>query len=228
MTTEDDLTPPRANAGDAVYTAAKAGLAAIPLVGGTAAELVQFLVGSPLESRQTVWMDHIADLLRRLQAERGVTVESLRDNPTFIDAVLKASNLAVRTSSELKRKALQAALAHMALSPAEDSIGREMFLRFIDEFTETHIRILAALGDPGGWAREHGIRLEGMSPAQVLEQCLPELRGKRELYDQLWADLVGRGLVSLTNLHVMMSDVGGSKATPLGLKFLAFIRSPFD
>lgn len=59
----------------------------------------------------------------------------------------------------------------------------------------------------------------------VLEHNLPELRGRRDIYDQFWRDLYSRGLVNSENLHVTMSEngLGQKRTTAMGDSFLSFI-----
>lgn len=224
----DELSPPERDAGDTAHALAIAAIAAVPMVGGSAAQLVEHFFGPPLEERRAIWMDVVADVIRELQAERGVDVAVLRSDPVFLDAVIKATHAALRTRSDLKREALRSAIANTALRQPETELVQEMFLGFVEDLTEMHLRILTVMGDPGPAARERGVRLEGTTPAQVLELLIPELRGRRDIYDQLWSDLRRRSLVAIENLHVMMSDVGGTRATALGRSFLDFLRSPFN
>ena len=224
---EDDLAPPRKNSGDSIHAVVTAAIAGIPLVGGPAAELVSHVFGPPLEERRAAWMDVVADVVRRLREDRGIESGALRNDPVFIDVVLRATQTAIRTSSELKRDALRHAMANTALRRIGTEIAQEMFLAYVEEFSEMHLRILDVMAAPGPAARARSVRLQGTTPSQVLELLIPELRGRRDVYDQLWSDLRRRGLVSIENLHVMMSDLGGSRATALGGSFLEFVRSPF-
>jgi hypothetical protein len=66
---------PRATGADAVHTLAKAGLSAIPMVGGPAAELFQFLVQPPLEKRRIKWMEQVAN--NKAIGAAGVDIDSL-------------------------------------------------------------------------------------------------------------------------------------------------------
>jgi hypothetical protein len=79
----------------------------------------------------------------------------------------------------------------------------------------------------------HGVRpnyyMGGGS--QVLEDVYPELKGQRELYDQISSDLNARGLFNSPHfLHTTMSAQGmvSKRITPLADRFLDFITSPVD
>ncbi len=66
--------------------------------------------------------------------------------------------------------------------------------------------------------------------SHLVEQALPELRGRREIYDQLWRDLYSRGLVNTEGLHVMMTGGGlvAKRTTEISDAFLNFITSPIS
>jgi hypothetical protein len=68
------------------------------------------------------------------------------------------------------------------------------------------------------------------SASRILEDFYPDLKDKRQLYDQVASDLDARGLIGGTAfLHGTMSAQGmvTKRTTPLGDAFLAFIASPF-
>ena len=100
-----------------------------------------------------------------------------------------------------------------------------MFLRFLDELTVAHIRLLTLFSD----------RPAAMAPIppfgaiyDVIEEKLPELKGRRGFYEQLWRDLSTRGLVTTPNLADVDVDQAflPRKASDLGMQFLRFISAP--
>lgn len=64
--------------------------------------------------------------------------------------------------------------------------------------------------------------------SSVLEHNMPELRGQRHIYDQVWKDLYANGLVNTEGLHVMMSGngLGQKRTSELGDAFIRFIADP--
>ena len=134
---ENDLSPPQATTGDKAHALTKVGLAAIPFVGGSAAELFQLVFAPPLKQRQQEWMEAIAEGLRRLEEKHKCVVEQLKDNDTFIDTVFQASQSAARTASKEKREALKKHLA-LARRPTEAylRIARKVSKRGGDEINK--------------------------------------------------------------------------------------------
>jgi hypothetical protein len=216
----DDPTP-----GDVAFAVVKATVGLVP----GAADLLQLIVAPPLARRQREWMEDIAEAIRRLEAERRLTAEELRDNETFVDAFLAAYPAAVRTSQEGKRAALRNAVLNAALPGAPDLAVQQMYLSLIDRWTEWHLRILKLVQDPVTWRGPDGrtIREDG-SLSGVIFQAFPELRNHREFCDLVWADLQTAGMHRTGGLHVMMTGPGtiAARTTDLGNRFLAFIESP--
>ena len=205
--------------GDVAHALAKAGLSAIPVVGGPAVELFQLLVQPPLERRRQEWMKEVGERLLTLEAQ-GLKLEHLQENEQFISAVMQASTAAIRTHKQEKLAALRNAILHIARGEAPEETIQHLLLSFIDEFSEMHLRVLAFARAPKPPAN---ISAGGLG--HVLEDNIPALRGNRTLYDQLWKDLYIRGLVGTEHLHVMMSGNGlaQSRTSPLGETLLNFI-----
>lgn len=212
---------PKRTLGDAAHAIAKAGLAAIPGVGGPAVELFQYVVQPPLEKRREQWMAQIAERLKELEAN-GLKLEDLRDNEQFISAVMLATQAALRTHQVEKLAALRNAVTNIAKGQAPDEALQHLFLSLIDSFTPLHLRILKTFQAP---APPLGMGMGMGGLGNVLEHNLPELRGHRDLYTQIWRDLFTRGLVNTEGLNVTMSGVGlaEKRTTGLGDALLRFI-----
>lgn len=148
MTTENDgLEPPTSSAGDKVHALAKAGIGSIPLVGAAATELFQMVIAPPLERRRQAWMEAVAEGLRRLEQEKGIDIERLKDNDAFIDTVMQASQVALRNSQQEKLDALRNAVLNSATPQPIEESRQQMFLNLVDVLTAWHIRILKLLSN---------------------------------------------------------------------------------
>lgn len=211
---------PKPSATDVAHALTKAALSTIPVAGGPAVELFQLAVQQPIEKRRVRWMEEVGVRLQKLETE-GVKVEDLQHNEQFVSAVLQATQIAVRTHSAEKLRALQAALDNIARGQAPEEAMQAMFFSFIDSMPALQLRVLAIFSAP---QVPPGISTGGLST--VLEHNIPELRGKRDLYDQLWKDLWARGLVNTDGLHTTMSGNGlaSQRTSALGEAFLSFIR----
>jgi len=214
--------PPEKSGYDVAHSLAKAGLSSIPVVGGAAVELFQNIIQPPLERRRAEWMEDIGGRLKKM-GEAGLNLNDLRENDEFISAAMYASQLALRTHNEQKREALRNALTNIAVGQAPEEAVQYIFLNLIDTLTELHIRILSLFQDP---APPTSMSMGGLG--NVLEHNIPEMTGRKNLYDQLWKDLYLNGLVNTDGLHTMMTGQGlaQKRTTKLGDAFLRFISEP--
>lgn len=213
---------PAQSKGDVAHSLAKAGLSMIPVAGGPAVELFQLLVQPPLEKRRAEWMKAVGEKLQDLE-KQGLKLEDLQANERFVSAVMHATQAAMRTHVVAKRDALRNAILNVAVGQAPDETVQHLLLSFVDDLTEMHLRILKVFHQP---TVPQGISMGGLST--VLEQAIPDLRNRRDIYDQLWKDLYTRGLVNTEGLHVTMSGNGlaSRRTTGLGEALLTLISEP--
>lgn len=213
---------PKSSKGDVGHALVKAGLSAVPVVGGPAVEIFQLLVQPPLERRRQQWMQQVGQKLLELEG-KGLKLENLKENEQFISAVMQASAAALKTHKLEKLAALRNAILHIAKGEGPEETIQHLLLSFIDEFSEMHLRILAFAQAP---TPPSGMSIGGLG--QVLENNIPILQGQRTLYEQLWKDLYLRGLVNTEGLNVTMSESGlaQSRTSPLGVSLLDFITEP--
>lgn len=224
-----DFKKPEVSKGDIVHTSVKAVLSAIPLIGGPATELFSAIVAPPIAKRQVEWIESIVRGLEELHNKvDSFDIDSLSTDESFITTVTYATVIALRNHKELKREALRNAVLNSARGNAPNDDLQLMFLNFIDAFTTWHLRILMFYDNPKAWGEKHGITYPNWSFGgldSVLEHTFPELKGKREFYDQIAKDLHSRGLLNTDQLHVGASRSGmfRSLTTWMGKLFLSFI-----
>jgi hypothetical protein len=194
----------------------------IPIAGGAAAELFQMIVQPPMEKRRTEWMQAVGERLHE-HGEKGLDLEGLKSNERFVSAVMHATQAAIRTHVAAKRDALRNAILNVAVGQAPDETVQHLLLSLIDDLTEMHLRILQVFHQPPALP---SIGMGGLST--ILERAIPDLRNRREIYDQLWKDLYSRGLVNTEGLHGMMSGNGlaSRRTTGLGETLLKFVSEP--
>jgi hypothetical protein len=219
---KDKLKVPKRSGGDAAHAVVKAGLSAVPVVGGSAVELFQYVIQPPLEKRREEWMAALGEKLHEIESN-GLKLEDLQNNQKFISAVMHASQVALRTHQNAKLEALRNAVLNVATGQGPDETLQHLFLEFVDSFTELHLRILKLFQAP---PPPPGMSMGGLG--SVLEYNIPDLRGQQELYKQLWRDLYSRGLVNTDSVSGTMSAHGlaSKRTTELGDAFLSFIESP--
>lgn len=216
----EDLKLPKTTSGDIAHALAKAGLSAIPLLGGSAAELLQYVIQSPIEKRREKWMTTVGAKLQELE-RRGLNLEELQNNEQFISIVMHATQISLRTHKMEKLDALRNALLNVALGQAPDDILQTVFLNLIDSFTTFHLQLLKLFQEP-----TLPININMGTLLNVIQHNLPELCGNRDICDQIWKDLYSRGLVDTENIHTTMTNhgLGQKRTTNMGDSFIKFIE----
>lgn len=222
---DEKLSYPADQGKDLVHTIAKASISAVPVVGGPIAEFFGVFVPSSLSNRRDEWARKLTDAVNALLEKGAVSVDDLRDNPNFVDAVIEATIQATKTSSDAKRERLAAAVAAAARCDVEPD-RQHVFLRLIDEFTESHIRLLRAYA-----VGRFGTAV-GSEPGQenrflaLVGEALPELAGDRSFILHLCADLANRSLIAVPPggpRSLGGINFNNMQVTPSGTAFLKFV-----
>jgi len=225
---KDDLRVPKAGKSDVALTLARAGISAIPYLGGTAVQLLSLVIVPPLERRRAEWMNAVANRLKQLETEvKGFRLESLQKNELFVTAVLHATTAALRTHQEEKLQALQNAVVNTARGIALQESVQLMFLNAVDDLTPVHLKVLEYFDDPKKWLADRKIQFPSgrSTPSIALEKAFPNLQ--RTTHASIVADLFSRGMVKIdwTVVHDLMSldAVLSPRITFFGKEFLEYI-----
>jgi hypothetical protein len=187
---------------------------------------------SPLEKRRGEWRKSIGEAVLDLQKRFDVTFESLSTNDAFIDAVLQASAIAMRTSQKEKLDALRNAIMNAVLPDAPEHTLQQLFLGFVDQFTIWHLGVLVFLDEPTSWATHKSYTLpkypNGTSIATLLTDVFTGLAKQTTLLTVIWNDLQTRCLVTAGDLDHAQSQtmLMGRGTTNLGREFVKFIGNP--
>ena len=169
---------------------------------------------------------------KKLDEQKGFNLEELKNNDTFIDIVMHASQVALRNSQQEKLQALRNAVINSALPNTLEESVQQMFVNFIDTLTVWHIKLLDLVSDPEAWAKRHhhtfpSLMVGGFST--ILESAFPELKGRQSFYDQLGKDLAYQGLANIESFHVTTTGrtLTQKRTTELGDRFMKLISDPF-
>lgn len=217
--TTNELKPPKMTKSDVMHAITKAGLSVIPVIGGPAVELFQHLVQPPLDRRRGEWMTAIGEKLQELE-NRGIDIEALGQKDEFISAVMHASQIALRTHQDEKRKALRNAVLNVASGQSPGEALEHMFFDWIDSLSVLHLQTIKLFQNP---VPPPGMNIGSLS--SVLEHNMPHLKGNSHIYTQVWKDLYSRGLVNTEGMNTTISGqaLAAKRTTEIGDAFLRFI-----
>ena len=178
------------SAGDIAHLAAKAALSAIPIVGGPAAELFGALVTPPLEKRRQEWIEEVAAVLRQLESDKIVRLEELRQNEEFTSLLVQATVVAIRNHHAEKKQALRNCVTNAAAGVDIDADIQLSFIRFVDELSPSHVKLLTLLSDQ---TRISAVRSYG----DLYGALVPDLPAgiTEAVFKMMCMDLDSRGLI---------------------------------
>jgi hypothetical protein len=223
MATDIKANPPSSTVGDAAHMLARAGLSAIPMIGGPGAELFSYLIVPPLTKRRDEWVQSVAEGLQALEKRvDGFAIESLVGNEAFVTIVMNASQLAIRNHRKEKLEALRNAVLNAALNPPDEDF-QTILLNFIDAATPWHLRILGFYHDPESHLQDREINLiSGDYLSSYVSRAFPDLEGRDAFRLQVERDLLHYGLIYTEG------EWYGRRTTDTGERVLALITSPLQ
>lgn len=205
----------------------------IPFVGSMLAATLSAYFSATQENRTRQWMEQMAVVVQELlDRVEDLEAAELADDPAFFDAAVAAARIATATSSAEKHAALQNALFNVGTGDSLDADKRAIYLRYIDELTPSHIRLMRFLDNPARWFDQHGLQWPNVYAGglmSVIDVAFPEWRADEPFLDTLSADLVARGLIDNPGLRTMMTGEGlkAQRTKPKGREFMGFISGPF-
>jgi len=213
---------------DVAYTSVKAVLGTIPVLGSAAAELFSLIVTPPLEKRRAQWMNEVAERLKILEEKKNIDIQELIDNEIFIDTILQATAVAIKTSEQEKLEALKNAVINSVFVEDIDKTKTLMFLRLIDSFTALHLTILKFFDNPRDWFQKANITppsLAAGSLLSILKTAFPSIVNEPDLLSLVWKDLGDARLCNSTNLSTMMTgdSLLEGQTSGFGKEFLQYI-----
>jgi hypothetical protein len=213
------------------YVATKAALAAVPVVGGSLAEIFAYLITEPVAARRDAWVNEIAERLQELEKRLNEPlIERLKNDEGFTTVLLNATQIAIRNHQQEKLQALRNAVLNAGLGQLPDDIERAIMLSLIDQLTPAHLAVLALMRAPGKndqvAKRFASVSLGGLT--RVIQTGVPVLAGRDQLVAVIWRNLFDAGLMEAVNLNVTMSGSGlmEKRTSQLGDRFLDFISDP--
>lgn len=225
-----DLTPPKTSAGDYLYAGAKGGIGVIPFVGPPIAELASLVIKSPLQKRSENWQNHVAEVLVKLVENDNNFVERIKNDENLKNHFTALSINAMKTSKTEKINAFKNILSNID-SSIDDDI-KELFIRWIDELSVTHLKLLKWSERPKS-SYSSGKGEFGMGSIYiVLLNGFHDYSSREYEYNAIISELYQRSLINFNadaiKSSTTMSQALSPKITSLGLKFLEFISGDYE
>ena len=223
------LNTPKKTIVDGLHSVAKGAISCIPEVGGVAAELFSMVITPPLEKRREAWMNQVANELSLLRETIDrFSWERLKDDDVFVDVFLQASQIALRNHQVEKLVALKNAVCNTAVGSSMEETQQLIFLRYIDELTVVHMKLLDLLDSPAKWESNNKQKFPSLISGglnHIIYKAFPELASQDTFVRLIIKDLQSRGLLKDFSMGTTMSFTGimESRSTEMGKSFIRYI-----
>lgn len=212
--------PTKESVGDYAVSAAKVIIGMTPMVGSSLTEVFDRIFTSPIKERQAKAINLIIESVNELRAN-GHTEEALKNNPQFISAVMQVVPIIFKSHQQEKIERLKNCLKNSTSGTSIEEAEHQMFISYVDSFTEWHFRLIVLMNDPDGWFDAKGLTKKSTgSPSEIVYMVYPELQDNFLRF--IWKDIQDKGLAN-RGLHGMMTTGWGSNTTDMGKKFVKFI-----
>ena len=209
----------KSNVLDIVEIAGKTVLSTIPVGGALITAVYDAVKGNVLSRRQEEWKKVLEERLSNLED----TLDNIGNNELFTTALIKTTEIAMRTAKEEKRLYLANAVANTTrLDLNEEKLI--VFLDLLDKYTISHIKIINFFYKPSRFEGVSSSSYMMGSPKTPLFDIYPEL--DNDLFNKIYNDLYTDGMVNTKDLNCTMTGAGmiAKRTTPLGDEFLNFIK----
>ena len=206
---------------EGIEIAGKTALSLIP-VGGTLITCVWDSVKAhTAQKRLNDWKDLVENRLSRLE----YTLDDLGNNELFATAIMRTTDIALKTAERKKREYLANSVYHSAYIPIDEGMLM-IYLDYLDRYSVWHLQILHFFQNPKATSDSSNSNLVMGSVMEVLRPVFPELCQNVDLVVKIVDDLQMDGLMSRGNyMNATMTSNGmfTSRTTELGNAFLDFI-----
>ncbi|HEV2385873.1 MAG TPA: hypothetical protein VGS20_01330 [Candidatus Acidoferrales bacterium] len=211
---------PEPDGADTMQGIARAGLAAIPVFGGSVTEILSLVLAPAVQLRRDEWFRELADAVDRLEKRLdGFKIENLVQDDAFVSATIQATRIAVATHQREKREMLRNALLNIATGKGPREELQQVYLNAVGDFTASHVKVLQFL-----WKGNTALRPPITNYGQAIEQAHPELRGQGDFVQHIMNDLRNRGFSHLSGPSAAHPQ--HPAITNLGIEFLTFLSAP--
>lgn len=226
------MKPPTDPKAELAVALVKGAVSAISIAGGVISE-VGSLYLNPLEKRKQVWMNEVGRAIDEIQERFSRLPESLEDDESFISFLYQTTILALKNHQREKLEALR----HSLVSAADpERVSEDLvfqFIRYIDELSVTHLRILAGLEKHAGQLT----RFEQLEHVYSRFQSLTGMSLDRAMFRSFIQDLDARFLIRIGDIddfaefaskvsHLVLEESSKRplEVTKLGRTFISFVR----
>jgi len=208
-------------------------VAAVPILGGTAAELWAGAIAPVILKKQVSWFNGLAERVHELGEQLEIWApENLAENEAFGAAVLTALEAVRRTSDDEKITALRNAVLNTVAMVELRDFERTTFMQYVADLEPIHLQVLKYAIDPREWFASRG-RTDEIEddlymggPTVYFDRAFPDLPAG-DIRESVLRELIARGLSGhLSNTTMTGEGARQPWGTDFGRRFAQFVEEP--
>lgn len=182
-------------------------------------ELFNLVWPAGAERRSGEWRKEVGRAVREASEKLGKAPEDLSNDDTFLDAVARATQAALKDHRRERWELLRNGIVSSVSPPSPDGDLSQVFFQLVDDLTLAHVAILKAIDIPYDPSVAQLTTLEFVK--RRLEKTAEDEPMLRTFLDQLQA----RGLLKSTSARTPAAagPLSQTSFTAMGKRFLAFI-----
>jgi len=210
---------------DKFHRVARAVAGSVPVVGSSLAEIVSAIITPPYEVRTNAWLHILSKTMNTLIDFHNQNESSLRENNNLLSAIIRSSDIAVRTSSPEITQALSNALISVALNQNLEEAIIAIYLNSTSRLTSLHLKLLtylSGLPEPEQTQLTEEHQLLFFKNLSAYDKDFTD----REITHRLTQDLINErilGLPDKANQSMSGPNFINMRLTQLGRDFVDFI-----
>ena len=197
----------------------KTATSVIPVGGTLISCVIDEIKSKSMQKRQEEWMNMIEGKISKIK----IDMQTIGENEKFTSAIIKATEVALKTSEKQKREYLANAVINSINFSADESVLM-IYIELIERYTVWHLQILEHFQCP---ERGIGRDNEYMGGAELpLYRRYPHMRDRKDLVTKIIKDFQNDGLLhdgDFWRTTMTANGIYAKRTTELGDGFLKFI-----
>lgn len=197
-------------------------MSSIPIVGGASAETFDLIYKSVYEKRLDIWRARVTRELNN-QLEQNISLEELIKNEEFQSILAETTIIALRNHQEKKLKTLLNVVRNSTTSPIKYDF-KKLFIGYIDQFTEYHLRMLVFIADNEKLEGKTGHKNSSELRDLILEDVFHKDESLFSLFHEELEVAKGMFRYRTKSRTIEKGKISFMKLTEMGKKFIDLIE----
>lgn len=129
-------------AGDKVHRLARAAIGALPILSGTALEMLNSIIEDPYQKRRTEWLHALTDALNASSVDISRLKEDVHHADLVLSAILQGTDIALKTNDRTIHEHLIKIVLNTAGSRPVEADLLAIYLSTVRQMTSSHFALL--------------------------------------------------------------------------------------